>query len=126
MDDATLRADCSRCIGLCCIVLAFDRGESFAFDKPAGTPCQHLRADHRCGIHGELAARGMPGCAAYTCYGAGQLVTELFARHHWADSAATLRLMSETFRRVRDTHRWLSLLSSRTPASPDHAKETGA
>ena len=26
MPDASLRGDCSRCIGLCCVALAFDRG----------------------------------------------------------------------------------------------------
>ena len=113
MDDAALRADCSRCIGLCCVVLAFDQGPDFAFDKPAHSPCRHLAADHGCDIHDELAERGMRGCQAYECYGAGQLVTRAFKRHHWRDSAATLRLMAETFRRVRDAHRALALLGPR-------------
>lgn len=113
MDDAALRADCSRCIGLCCVVLAFDRGPDFAFDKPGHSPCHHLSADHRCAVHAELEVTGMRGCARYECYGAGQLVTRVFARHHWRDSPATLRLMAETFQRVREAHRWLALLGPR-------------
>ena len=48
-----LEADCSRCAALCCVVPAFARSSDFAVDKPAGTPCVHLAADHRCGIHAE-------------------------------------------------------------------------
>jgi hypothetical protein len=41
MDDAEFRGDCARCAGLCCVLLAFDRGPLFAFDKPAGIACRH-------------------------------------------------------------------------------------
>jgi hypothetical protein len=41
MPDAPLLGDCSRCIGLCCVSLAFDRGPRFAFDKRAGEACRH-------------------------------------------------------------------------------------
>lgn len=68
-----LRADCSRCVGLCCVVPAFARSADFAFDKPAGRPCPNLATDHRCGIHASLRERGMPGCVVFDCFGAGQL-----------------------------------------------------
>ena len=71
-----LTADCTRCVGLCCVVLPFSRSADFAFDKPAGTPCRHLAADARCGIHASLRESGMRGCVAYDCFGAGQSVTE--------------------------------------------------
>ena len=71
-----LTADCTRCVGLCCVVLPFSRSADFAFDKPAGTPCRHLAADARCGIHDRLRESGMRGCVAYDCFGAGQSVTE--------------------------------------------------
>jgi hypothetical protein len=71
-----LTADCTRCVGLCCTVLPFARSAAFAFDKPAGTPCRHLAADARCGIHDRLRESGMRGCVAYDCFGAGQSVTE--------------------------------------------------
>ena len=70
-----LTADCSRCVGLCCVLLPFARSADFAFDKPAGEACRHLAGDHRCGIHDRLTESGMPGCVAYDCFGAGQAVT---------------------------------------------------
>jgi hypothetical protein len=71
-----LRADCSRCAGLCCVVHAFYSEQGFAYDKPAHSPCQHLTCGNRCGIHAELPSRGFPGCVAFDCYGAGQRVTQ--------------------------------------------------
>jgi hypothetical protein len=70
-----LAADCTRCVGLCCVVLPFQRSADFAFDKPGGTPCRHLADDHRCRIHAGLLEQGMRGCVAYDCFGAGQAVT---------------------------------------------------
>lgn len=70
-----LVADCTRCRGLCCVALPLTRSADFPIDKPAGTRCVHLRADDRCGIHGELLARGFRGCVAFDCFGAGQRVT---------------------------------------------------
>jgi hypothetical protein len=70
-----LVADCSRCVGLCCVVLPFQRSADFAFDKPAGEPCRHLADDHGCRIHSSLLGAGMRGCVAYDCFGAGQTVT---------------------------------------------------
>jgi hypothetical protein len=77
MDAAGLRADCARCSGLCCVALPFARSADFAIDKPAGTPCLHLRADFRCGIHARLREEGFPGCVAYDCFGAGQRATQV-------------------------------------------------
>ena len=78
MDGGTreLRADCGRCVGLCCVVPAFAASADFAFDKPAGTPCRHLAGDFRCRIHPQLLERGMRGCTVYDCFGAGQRVTQ--------------------------------------------------
>ena len=64
--------DCDRCAALCCVALAFDRSDLFAFDKPAGEPCRHLRG-HACRIHDRLADEGFGGCVRYDCLGAGQL-----------------------------------------------------
>jgi hypothetical protein len=72
-----LRADCTRCVGLCCVVPAFSASSDFALDKPAGTPCTHLRDDFRCGIHARLPERGFRGCTVYDCFGAGQRVTQV-------------------------------------------------
>ncbi|WP_369135244.1 pentapeptide repeat-containing protein [Modestobacter sp. I12A-02662] len=72
-----LTADCSRCVGLCCVVPGFTASADFAVDKPAGTPCVHLRADARCGIHDDLRGRGFPGCVVFDCFGAGQQLTQV-------------------------------------------------
>lgn len=105
MDDADLRADCAKCIGLCCVLLAFDRGALFAFDKGPGEPCQHLRQDNRCAIHTELEAEGCAGCASYDCLGAGQAVTAMFAGRSWRDGVETMREMYDAFVRVRENNR---------------------
>jgi hypothetical protein len=80
---ADLRADCSRCRALCCVVPGFTRSSEFAFDKPPGTPCRHIAADFRCGIHADLRERGMSGCTVFDCFGAGQRVTATTA--DWRD-----------------------------------------
>src|SRR3569623_959265 len=101
-DPDLLRGDCSRCIGLCCVALSFDRGPHFAFDKPAGEACRHLSADHRCRIHDRLAPSGMVGCVRFDCLGAGQLVTAMFRGLTPGDSPATGRAMSLAFARTRE------------------------
>lgn len=102
MDDANLRGDCSRCIGLCCVMLSFDRGAHFAFDKAAGESCRHLSAEHRCRIHDRLARSGMIGCVRFDCLGAGQLVTEMFRGLTPDDTPAVGRAMSLAFARMRE------------------------
>nr|WP_173081402.1 pentapeptide repeat-containing protein [Phytohabitans rumicis] len=73
----TLRADCARCFGLCCVVPAFSASADFAIDKPAGHACPNLQQDFRCGIHDRLRDRGFPGCTVYDCFGAGQKVAQV-------------------------------------------------
>ena len=109
-DPNLLRGDCERCIGLCCVVLGFDRGPQFSFDKPAGETCRHLGADHRCRIHDRLLQRGMVGCIRFDCLGAGQLVTAMFQGLVPRDSAAIGRAISFTFAQVRDIQAWRCLL----------------
>lgn len=91
--DMDLRADCSRCAALCCVALAFDRSEDFAFDKPAGVPCPNLDGNV-CKIHDHLEEAGCRGCAHYECFGAGQRVTAMAPDHRDLDA----------FRRMRDVH----------------------
>jgi uncharacterized protein YjbI with pentapeptide repeats len=71
-----LRADCSRCIGLCCTIFGFSRSADFAMDKAPRTPCPNLLADFRCGIHDRLRPLGFAGCTVYDCLGAGQRVVQ--------------------------------------------------
>jgi hypothetical protein len=82
-----LRADCSRCAGLCCVAPAFAASADFAIDKPAGRACPNLREDFRCGIHAQLRERGFPGCTVFDCFGAGQRITqETFDGRSWREA----------------------------------------
>jgi Pentapeptide repeats (8 copies) len=64
----------------------FEASADFAFGKEAGQACRNLLADFRCGIHEELAGRGMRGCVAFDCQGAGQRVTQVtFGGRDWRD-----------------------------------------
>lgn len=85
---ARLRADCSRCAGLCCVAPAFAASADFAIDKPAGHACPNLRDDDRCGIHAQLRERGFPGCTVFDCFGAGQQTVQVTfgGAPHWRDS----------------------------------------
>jgi len=109
--DPDLTPDCARCQALCCVLLPFDAGPSFAFDKAGGEACRHLGTDHRCTIHAALAERGFAGCAAYSCLGAGQRATDLFiAGQPWQNDPKRLEQVESGFRRLRQVHEALSLL----------------
>jgi hypothetical protein len=122
---AELKADCSQCDALCCVSLAFDRGESFSFDKDADAPCQHLQSTNRCEIHETLEARGQLGCATYDCYGAGQRVTQqLFRDVSWRRNPTTRRALFAAFRDLKHVHELRLLLSEagRLELGSDHAE----
>ena len=100
-----LRADCGRCLGLCCVALVFVASADFAFDKPAGFACRHLGPDSKCGIHDRLREEGMPGCVAYDCFGAGQHVTQVtMAGADWRQSPGTAERMFDVFGVMRQLH----------------------
>lgn len=103
-----LRADCTRCFGLCCVVPSFDRSANFAFDKPARTPCRNLLVDSSCGIHPQLRSSGMPGCTTYDCFGAGQQVSQvLFDGVDWRTDERLATRMFDVFPVVRQLHEQL-------------------
>jgi hypothetical protein len=121
MTTVSLRPDCARCASLCCVGLAFDRSEQFAFDKPAGEPCRNLQASGRCRIHGALAERGFSGCAAFDCHGAGQHVVQaLFGGRSWRDDASLLPAMMDALRALKPVHELAGLLQAahRLPLTP--------
>lgn len=100
-----LRADCSRCFGLCCVALPFAASADFAVDKPGGEPCDHLQADFRCGIHDRLRESGFRGCTVFDCRGAGQRVSQqTFAGQDWRHDASTARQMFAVLPVVRHLH----------------------
>jgi uncharacterized protein YjbI with pentapeptide repeats len=115
----SLRADCERCFGLCCVAPAFSASADFAIDKAAGRPCPNLRADNRCQIHAELRQRGFPGCAVYDCFGAGQKVAQVtFGGRDWRSRPETAAQMFEAFRLMRQLHELLWYLSEAVALAP--------
>jgi hypothetical protein len=103
-----LRADCARCVGMCCVVPAFAASADFAIDKPAGQPCPHLGADLGCGIHGRLRERGFPGCTVFDCFGAGQHAAQVtFGGRDWRREPALKPAMVAVFPVLRALHELL-------------------
>jgi hypothetical protein len=106
-----LKADCSRCAGLCCVAHAFYSVQGFAFDKPARTPCRHLTLDNRCGIHTQRVSRGFPACVGFDCYGAGQRVTqELCSGVNWRTSKQAAAQVFAAYTRYLVLHRLMATL----------------
>jgi uncharacterized protein YjbI with pentapeptide repeats len=100
-----LRADCSRCVGLCCIAPAFAASADFAISKEAGKACPNLEADFRCAIHAHLRQRGFPGCAVYDCFGAGQKITQVtFGGHDPRRAPRVTAQMLGVFPVMRQLH----------------------
>ncbi len=108
METTELRADCSRCFGLCCVAPAFAKSADFAIDKPAGRACPHLRDGFGCGIHGSLRERGFAGCDNFDCFGAGQQVAQVtFGGRDWRLQPETAEPMFAVFAIVRQLHELL-------------------
>ncbi|PZS26781.1 MAG: hypothetical protein DLM59_17625 [Pseudonocardiales bacterium] len=125
-----LHADCASCFGLCCVAPAFAASADFAIDKPADQPCPNLRDDFRCGIHDRLRPEGFPGCAVFTCFGAGQKVAQTtFGGQDWREAPHTAKPMFDVFAVMRQLHEWLWYLAeARTlpAARPLHAELVAA
>ena len=121
-----LRADCSRCLGLCCVAQVFATSADFAFDKPAGVTCRHLGPDSRCGIHDRLRPEGMRGCVAYDCFGAGQhVVQDTMEGVDWRESPGTAERMFGVFGVMRQLHElawYLTEALALAAARPVHAE----
>ena len=115
----TLRADCERCFGLCCVVPAFSVSADFAIDKEAGQPCPNLRPGFRCAIHDHLRRAGFGGCAAYDCFGAGQKVAQVtFGGQDWRREPAIADQMFAVFTVMRQLHELLWYLSEALTLPP--------
>jgi hypothetical protein len=104
----SLRADCANCAALCCVAPGFSASADFAIDKAPGQPCPHLDPGFRCSIHGELRARGFPGCATYDCFGAGQHITQgTFGGSDWRHAPDVAASMFAAFAVMRPLHELL-------------------
>ncbi|MVT00366.1 hypothetical protein [Devosia marina] len=97
MDEIVFSADCSKCFGLCCTALSFERSNRFGHDKLAGQPCQYLADDFRCRIHERLEDLGYGGCDAFDCLGAGQRASAAFATENWRRDTAIARRLHARF-----------------------------
>jgi hypothetical protein len=121
-----LRADCARCLGLCCVALPLTRSADFAIDKPAGVPCRHLATDSRCRIHDRLRPAGFPGCTVFDCFGAGQRVVQtVFPGRDWRTGPDAARPMFAAFAGLRALHEVLWHLGEALTwpaAAPLHAE----
>jgi hypothetical protein len=95
----SLRADCNRCCGLCCVVPDHLAVQDFPSDKPANTPCPRLDACNRCSIYEQRREHGYPACEGYDCFGAGQWITQkLFGGAAWTDSPDIAERMFTAYR----------------------------
>ena len=107
-----LKADCEKCFGFCCAALHFSASEGFPVDKEAGNPCLNLQADFSCGVHEDLRKKGMKGCVAYDCFGAGQKVAQVtFGGHDWRQVPGSAPQMFEVFLIMRQLHELLWYLT---------------
>lgn len=100
-----LRADCSACRGICCVIPGFTSSAQFAITKPPGHPCPNLASDNRCSIHEHLRVRGFSGCTVYDCFGAGQQVCQqTLPQADWRAGSADLDALTTAFLNVRGLH----------------------
>jgi uncharacterized protein YjbI with pentapeptide repeats len=121
IDDARhrLRADCSRCAGLCCVAPAFAASADFAIDKPAGVACTNLREDFRCRIHDSLRPQGFPGCEVFDCFGAGQQLTQVtFGGRSWREDPGLAAAQFAVLPVMRQLHEMLWHLTEAAARSP--------
>lgn len=108
----SLKADCEKCFGLCCVGLYFSKSEGFPADKEAGKPCINLQSDFKCSVHNSLRERGLKGCTAYDCFGAGQKVAQVtFDGEDWNKSEQISNEMFDAFLIVRQLHEMLWYLT---------------
>jgi len=117
-----LRADCEKCFGLCCVALYFSASEGFPNDKEAGQPCLNLQADFRCGVYKNLRERGLKGCTAFDCFGAGQKVAQVtFNGQDWRQVPGAAEQMFEVFLIMRQLHELLWYLTEALTMQPNRA-----
>lgn len=117
---SSLRSDCGRCFGLCCVALPFAKSADFPVSKAGGRPCVHLAGDFRCGIHDRLRGHGYHGCVTFECFGAGQQVSQVtFSGRDWRQEPGIAPQMFSAFAVMRQLHEMLRYLAEalRWPAA---------
>ena len=111
-----LKIDCKKCFGLCCMALYFSKLDGFPQDKEAGKPCCNLAADFTCQIHKDLAKKGLKGCMAYDCLGAGQKLSQVtYKRQAWKRQPEQMQEFAQTFLVMYQFHEMMwYLIQART------------
>lgn len=108
MSYCNLQADCEKCFGLCCVALYFSAAEGFPNNKESGKPCINLKDDFRCSVHKNLSKKGLKGCIAYDCLGAGQKVSQVtYCGQDWRKKIELAEEMFEAFIIMRQLHEML-------------------
>ena len=108
-----LKVDCEKCFGFCCVALYFSASEGFPIDKDAGKPCINLEGDFSCAIHKDLRTKGLKGCTAYDCFGAGQKVAQVtYGGHDWRQDKESSKQMFDVFLIMRQLHEMLWYLTN--------------
>lgn len=112
-------ADCKNCFGLCCVALYFSALEGFPIDKDAGQPCINLQQDFSCCIHNSLKEKGLKGCLAFDCLGAGQKVSQVsFNGQDWMKFPQLAKQMFKVFLKMRQLHELLWYLTEALMLQP--------
>lgn len=107
-----LKIDCGACFGLCCVALYFSTSEGFPANKDAGKPCINLQSDFSCAVHHDLRNKGLKGCTAYDCFGAGQKIAKVtYKGKDWRKEPKVSKQMFETFLIMRQLHEMLWYLT---------------
>lgn len=110
--NSTLKVDCEKCFGFCCVALYFSASEGFPIDKEAGKPCINLQQDFKCSVHKNLRKKGLKGCTAYDCFGAGQKVaTYTYKGESWINNPQKSKEMFDVFLVMRQLHEMLWYLT---------------
>ena len=108
----SLKVQCEKCFGFCCVALYFSASEGFPTDKAAGKPCLNLQPDFKCAVHNNLREKGLKGCTAYDCFGAGQKVAQTtYGGHDWAKNSETAKQMYDVFLVMIQLHEMLWYLT---------------
>lgn len=114
-----LQADCEKCFGLCCVALYFSAAEGFPVNKDAGKPCINLKDDFRCNVHNNLVKKGLKGCIAYDCLGAGQKVAQVtYCGNDWISNKDTAKEIFEVFVVMKQLHEMLWYLTEAYEIQP--------
>lgn len=117
-----LKADCEKCFGLCCVALYFSATEGFPVNKDAGKPCVNLQTDFSCRVHKNLMKKGLKGCIAYDCFGAGQKVAQItYGGQDWMEKKETSKEMFDVFIIMRQLHEMLWYLTEACTIQSDNS-----